>query len=197
MTAPVRELRLPSEDALREFVVAQRWFGSKSREVAHFRVLETIPLTEQPLGVAILEVEFLPGTHELYQLPIGARPEEEAAAAGVSDICTNEGMTIYDAMSDADTARQLVRMIAAGTDIETGSGTAEFHAVGDHPLPEIHDVRPMGAEQSNSSIVLDEKYVLKAYRRLGAGPNPELEILRFLSERDFPHIAALRGWYGH
>jgi maltokinase len=197
MTAPVRELRLPSEGALREFVVAQRWFGSKSREVAHFRVLETIPLTDQPLGVAILEVEFLPGTHELYQLPIGARPEEEAAAAGVSDICTNEGMTIYDAMSDADTARQLVRMIAAGTDIETGSGTAEFHAVGDHPLPEIQDVRPMGAEQSNSSIVLDEKYVLKAYRRLGAGPNPELEILRFLSERDFPHIAALRGWYGH
>jgi maltokinase len=197
MTAPVRELRLPSEDALREFVVGQRWFGSKSREVAHFRVLETIPLTEQPLGVAILEVEFLPGTHELYQLPIGARPEDEAGAEGVSDICTNEGMTIYDAMSDADTARQLVRMIAAGTEIETGSGTAEFHPVGDHALPEIDHVRPMGAEQSNSSVVLDEKYVLKAYRRLGAGPNPELEILRFLSERDFPHIAALRGWYGH
>jgi maltokinase len=197
MTAPVRELRLPSEDALREFVVAQRWFGSKSREVAHFRVLETIPLTEQPLGVAILEVEFLPGTHELYQLPIGARPEGEAGAEGVSDICTNEGMTIYDAMSDADTARQLVRMIAAGTEIETGSGTAEFRPVGDVALPEIDHVRPMGAEQSNSSVVLDEKYVLKAYRRLGAGPNPELEILRFLSERDFPHIAALRGWYGH
>ncbi|WP_027006371.1 maltokinase N-terminal cap-like domain-containing protein [Conexibacter woesei] len=197
MTAPVRELRLPSEDALREFVIAQRWFGSKSKEVAHFRVLETIPLTEQPLGIAILEVEFLPGTHELYQLPIGARPEGEAAAEGVSVICTNEGMTIYDAMSDDDTARRLVRMIAAGTEIETGSGTAEFHAVGDLALPEIQDVRPMGAEQSNSSVVLDEKYVLKAYRRLGAGPNPELEILRFLTERDFPHIAALRGWYGH
>jgi maltokinase len=197
MTAPVRELRLPSEGALREFVIAQRWFGSKSKEVAHFRVLETIGLTEQPLGVAILEVEFLPGTHELYQLPIGARPEGEAAALGVSDICTNEGMTIYDAMSDADTARQLVRMIAAGTEIETGSGTAEFHTVGDVVLPGVDQVRPMGAEQSNSSVVLDETYVLKAYRRLGAGPNPELEILRFLSERDFPHIAALRGWYGH
>ena len=55
----------------------------------------------------------------------------------------------------------------------------------------------MGAEQSNSSVVLDERLVLKAYRRLGAGPNPELEILRFLTERDFPHIAALRGWYAH
>jgi maltokinase len=195
MSGPVRELRLPGEDALREFVTAQRWFGSKSREVAHYRLLETIPLTEQPLGLAVLEVEFLPGTHELYQLPIGARPEGEWTE-GV--ICTNEGMAIYDAMTDPDMVRRLVRLIAAGTEIETGQGTAEFRAVGDAGLGrEIAEVRPMGAEQSNSSVVLDERLVLKAYRRLGAGPNPELEILRFLTERAFPHIASLRGWYGH
>jgi maltokinase len=191
---PVRELRLPSEDALREFVLAQRWFGSKSREVAHFRLLETIPLTAQPLGIGVLEVEFLPGTHELYQLPIGARPEGEWTD-GV--IATNEGMAIYDAMSDPEMVRQLVRLIAAGTEIETGQGTAEFRSVGGGLGAEVAEVRPMGAEQSNSSVVLDERLVLKAYRRLGAGPNPELEILRFLTERDFPHIAALRGWYGH
>ncbi len=190
----VRELRLPSEEALREFVIAQRWFGSKSREVAHFRLLETIPLTEQPLGLAVLEVEFLPGTHELYQLPIGARPEGEWTE-GV--IATNEGMAIYDAMSDPEMVRRLVRLIAAGTEIETGQGTAEFRSVGDGFGPEVAEVRPMGAEQSNSSVVLDERLVLKAYRRLGAGPNPELEILRFLTEREFPHIAALRGFYGH
>jgi maltokinase len=191
---PVRELRLPSEENLRDFVVAQRWFGSKSREVAHFRVLETIPLTEQPLGLAVLEVEFLPGTHELYQLPIGARPEGDWSEAV---ICTNEGMTIYDAMSDPETARRLVRLIAGNTEIETGQGTAEFRPAAPGLTAEIREVRPMGAEQSNSSVVLDERFVLKAYRRLGAGPNPELEILRFLTERDFPHIAALRGWYGH
>jgi maltokinase len=188
-----RELRLPGEDALREFVVAQRWFGSKSREVSHFRLLETIPLTDQPLGIAVLEVEFLPGTHELYQLPIGARPEGEWTA-GV--ICTQEGMAIYDAMTDTEMIRQLVRLIGEGADIETAVGVAEFRALGD-PLGEAGVVRPMGAEQSNSSVVLDERLVLKAYRRLGAGPNPELEILRFLTERDFPHIAALRGWYAH
>ena len=191
--SPVRELRLPGEDALREFVLAQRWFGSKSKEVAHFRLLETIPLSELPLGLAVLEVEFLPGTHELYQLPIGARPEGEWSD-GV--ICVNEGMAIYDAMSDPDTARQLMRLMAEDTEIETGQGVAEFRAVGALSA-EVGAVRPMGAEQSNSSVVLDEKLVLKAYRRLGAGPNPELEILRFLTERGFPHIAALRGWYGH
>jgi trehalose synthase-fused probable maltokinase len=191
----VRELRLPDEEALREFVIAQRWFGSKSREVAHFRLLETIPLTEQPLVLAVLEVEFLPGTHELYQLPIGARPEGEWTD---SVIATDEGMAIYDAMSDPEMVCQLVRLIAAGTEIETAQGTAEFRSVGEAGLgSEIAHVRPMGAEQSNSSVVLDERLVLKAYRRLGAGPNPELEILRFLTERDFPHVAALRGWYGH
>jgi maltokinase len=191
--SPTRELRLPGEDALREFVVAQRWFGSKSREVAHFRLLETIPLTEQPLGIAVLEVEFLPGTHELYQLPIGARPEGEWTE-GV--ICTNEGMAIYDAMTDDEMVRQLVHLIAENTDIATGQGTAEFRTL-DGALGEVGTVRPMGAEQSNSSVVLDERLVLKAYRRLGAGPNPELEILRFLTERGFPHIAPLRGWYAH
>jgi trehalose synthase-fused probable maltokinase len=193
--SPTRDLRLPSEESLREFVLAQRWFGSKSKEVAHFRLLETIPLSELPLGLAVLEVEFLPGTHELYQLPIGARPEGEWAE-GV--ICVNEGMAIYDAMSDPDTARQLMRLMAADTEIETGQGVAEFRTAAGSRLPaEIAAVRAMGAEQSNSSVVLDERLVLKAYRRLGAGPNPELEILRFLTERDFPHIAALRGWYGH
>jgi trehalose synthase-fused probable maltokinase len=190
---PVRELRLPNEESLREFVVAQRWFGSKSREVAHFRVLETIPVTEQPLGIAILEAEFLPGTHELYQLPIGARPEGEWTE-GV--ICITDGMAVYDAMTDPEMVRQVVRLITESSDIETGAGVAEFRPVGGE-LGEVNDVRPMGAEQSNSSVVLDERLVLKAYRRLGAGPNPELEILRFLTERDFPHIAALRGWYGH
>jgi maltokinase len=192
----VRELRLPDEEALREFVLAQRWFGSKSKEVAHFRLLETVPLSEQPLlGLSVLEVEFLPGTHELYQLPLGARPEGEWAE-GV--ICVNEGMAIYDAMNDPETARALIRLMARDTEIETGAGVAEFRTVEGSTLnPEIGQIRPMGAEQSNSSIVIDEKLVLKAYRKLGAGPNPELEILRFLTERDFPHIAALRGWYGH
>jgi maltokinase len=194
MSAPVRELRLPDEDALREFVVGQRWFGSKSKEVAHFRLLETIPLSEQPLGLSVLEVEFLPGTHELYQLPIGARPEGEWTD-GV--ICVNEGMAIYDAMGDPETARRLMELMAAGTEIETGTGVAEFRSVGAGLSAEVGAIRPMGAEQSNSSIVIDDKLVLKAYRKLGAGPNPELEILRFLTERDFPHIAALRGWYGH
>jgi trehalose synthase-fused probable maltokinase len=53
----------------------------------------------------------------------------------------------------------------------------------------------MGVEQSNSSIVFGDAMVLKAIRRVEPGINPELELLRFLSSRGFPHIAPLAGWY--
>ena len=55
----------------------------------------------------------------------------------------------------------------------------------------------MGAEQSNSSLVLDERYALKLYRRIAPGMNPELEVLRFLTERGFEHIAALEGYIAY
>ena len=59
------------------------------------------------------------------------------------------------------------------------------------------DIRAMGAEQSNSSIVFGEQQVLKVFRRVEPGINPELEMLRFLSSRGFEHVAALTGWYDY
>ena len=57
------------------------------------------------------------------------------------------------------------------------------------------DVRPVGVEQSNTSIVFGDELIMKAIRRIEPGVNPELELLRFLTARGFPHIAALAGWY--
>ena len=56
-------------------------------------------------------------------------------------------------------------------------------------------VRPMGVEQSNSSIVFGDETVLKVFRRLEPGINPELELLQFLTRREFANIAPLQGWY--
>src|SRR6478672_4714507 len=57
------------------------------------------------------------------------------------------------------------------------------------------DVRPMGVEQSNSSMVFGDRLVLKSFRRLEPGVNPELELLRFLAGHGFDNIAPLAGWY--
>ena len=55
----------------------------------------------------------------------------------------------------------------------------------------------MGVEQSNSSLVFDDTIVLKVFRKLEPGVNPELEVLRFLTWRGFPNIAPLHGWYDY
>ena len=62
---------------------------------------------------------------------------------------------------------------------------------------EGRSLRSMGVEQSNSSVVVDERHVLKLYRRLEAGPNPELEMLRVLGARGFPHAPPLEGEIEH
>ena len=151
----------------------QRWFGSKSQDVADVQVLKTVPV--DGFELAVVEVSFHPGTHELYQLAL--RDGE-------------------DAVDDPELMRAIVRLMDADADVEAEGGSVEFRHTG-VPIGEVNEVRAMGAQQSNSSVVLDERIALKVYRRLGAGPNPELEVLRFLTERGFENIAALRGWYAH
>ena len=60
-----------------------------------------------------------------------------------------------------------------------------------------NEARPVGGEQSNTSLVFDDELVLKVFRRLEPGINPELETLRFLTVHGFANIAALGGWYAY
>jgi maltokinase len=192
------ELPLIDDEALEAFIVPQRWFGSKARGVVHIGVLDTVPLRlEEPLLAAVLvEARFGPGTHEIYQLPVGLRPSAEGWERGV--IAEGGGLTVYDALTDPDQARALLDLTRRDVRLESEHAVSEFHWVDGarDPGPEAQ-VRPMGAEQSNSSVVFDEALALKLYRRVEAGVNPELELLRFLTEREFEFVPALAGWYGY
>ena len=185
--------RLPEEE-LREFVLAQRWYGSKSEEVAHVRVVDAFPLRDQIeplLAIAVVEVRFQSGMHELYNVPLGLR----RVAEGFAEV---DGWKAFDALEDAELVLELVGLIRSQASVEHEGGELRFCTVdGIAEGPEPAAVRPMGSEQSNSSVVLDEQLVLKLYRKLEAGVNPELELLRFLTERGFPAIASLEGWAAH
>jgi maltokinase len=189
------DLRL-DEQALEEWVVAQRWFGSKAREVVHLGVLDVVPLRLEPrlLASVMVESRFAPGTHEVYQVPVAYRPVEEGWSAGA--IAEADGMTIYDALSDPEEGQALLELMRANARLESEDAVSEFHWVeGTRDPGPSAVVRPMGAEQSNSSLVFDEALALKLYRRVEAGINPELELLRFLTERNFESVPALAGWY--
>ena len=181
--------------ALREWVVQQRWFGSKARDVAHLNVLEAFTLrAEAPqLVLALVEARFPAGTHEVYQVPIGIRPASDGWSERV--IAEVGGKTYYDALADPAHARELLHLMRSNADVQAGEGTLGFRWSGGAGEGGTVEVRPVGVEQSNSSIVFGEALILKAFRRVEPGVNPELELLRFLSERDFPHIAPIAGWF--
>ena len=80
---------------------------------------------------------------------------------------------------------------------ESAAASASIAQGRGEPVGEHAAVRAMGVEQSNSSLVIDDRIVLKVFRKLEPGINPELEVLRFLTAREFPYVAELYGWYDY
>jgi maltokinase len=192
------DLALLDEQRLAEWLLERRWFGSKAQDVSHSRVLDVVALADgpPPLVLALVEARFPSGAHDIYQLVLGLRPREEGWTDGRLDDV--QGTTVYDAFADPEASKELGRLLAASARVEGERATVEFQwPEGVEPPAAGASVRAMGAEQSNTSVVFDDALVLKAFRRLEAGDNPELEMLRFLTERGFPNIAALAGWYAY
>jgi trehalose synthase-fused probable maltokinase len=188
------DLATIDEAALTEWLLERRWFGSKARDLAQLNVLDVVAIHDGPpaLAVALVEARFPGGTHDVYQLVLGMRSE------GFGDAVVAElgGITVYDAFADPGACDLLGGLLREGAEIHGEHARVEFHWLqGVSPPRAGASVRSMGAEQSNTSIVFDEALVLKAFRRVEAGDNPELEMLRFLSDKGFPNIAPLGGWY--
>jgi maltokinase len=183
------------EDALAGWVTAQRWFSSKLRDVHEFRVLDLVALeSEDPVvAIAIAEARFGSGRHEVYQVPIAVRQLSSGWDQGV--IYRGDEHLVYDALVDEAASAALAAQFAAGATIERPAGCLRFHwDAGAAPPSPAPATRAMGAEQSNTSLVLDERLALKVFRRLQPGINPELEMLRFLAAQGFSQIAELAGW---
>jgi maltokinase len=182
-------------DAVAEWLARQRWYATKSRQIATLDFKQSIALESgSPLLLVLAQTGFATGTHELYQLPLSFMAPGELADREA--IQRSDDWVVVDAVADPELGRELLRAIDDGRTIETDEGCARFHRVGSgEPLRHDAAVRPMGVEQSNSSIVFADETVLKVFRHLEPGINPELEMLRFLTEHGFESIAPLQGYY--
>jgi maltokinase len=183
-----------SDESLHEWVREQRWYASKSRAVAGIEIVESVALTDELL-LALVQTRFATGTHELYQLPLSIRAADESSTA--SAIARSEDWTVHDALEEPARLVELLRRMDHDEEIETADGHFMFRRTDAALSSEDATVRLMGVEQSNSSIVFDDRLVLKVFRKLEPGVNPELEVLRFLTHRGFEHIAPLHGWYDY
>jgi maltokinase len=188
------DLAALDETALTEWLLERRWFGSKARDVAQLNVLDVVAIHDGPpaLASALVEARFPGGTHDVYQLLLGMR----SGGFGVAVVAEVGGVTVYDAFADPEACDLLGGLLRDGAEIHGERARIEFHWLeGVEPPRSGASVRGIGAEQSNTSIVFDDALVLKAFRRIEAGDNPELEMVRFLSDKGFPNIAPLGGWY--
>jgi trehalose synthase-fused probable maltokinase len=174
------------EHALIEFVTRQRWYGAKSRTVSHSEVLDTVTIrqADPQLLLALVEMRFDTGVHEIYQLLLSGTPD---------------GGPFDGLAEDPGLAREIVSAMRTGQTLQGTHGVAEFRPAEDFSAlgRELGAARLVSSEQSNTSVVFDDALILKVFRHLEPGINPELEMLRFLTDQGFRNIPALGGWYAY
>jgi maltokinase len=187
--------RLLDSDTLRDWMADQRWYASKSRGLLGVELLDVAALGEQ-LYLALVQTRLATGTHEIYQLLLVTRDSAEDDGLFERAVTTGADVHVYPALQEPRNALVLLRNLLSDSDIVTATGSFSFrHIDGAYNPGDQAVVRAMGAQQSNSSIVIDEHVALKLFRKVESGINPELEMLRFLTSRNFEHIAGLQGWY--
>jgi trehalose synthase-fused probable maltokinase len=185
-------------EALVAFVREQRWFGAKTSDVTAVEVVDGGELRDGEEAPAIVdtlvEVRYGSGNHDLYQLILGSSYDEPAGPV----IGEREGRKTYEAANDPVFVHGLIDAIGRGSMLVTPEGTIEFcGAAGRGGEPAVREVRPLGVEQSNSSIVIDDQLIVKLYRRVEPGVTPERELLHFFATHGFEHVPALWGWWSY
>jgi maltose alpha-D-glucosyltransferase/alpha-amylase len=193
-------------EILPEYIKTCRWFGAKARTLRHMRVLEQPAISSEPDAAQFwfVEVSYLDGPTETYSLPVKIASGDAARAisqgtpqAIIARLAGSEETVLYDAVWDAKFRSQLFETIAQRQRMKGQSG--ELVGIPGEALPENSSTtatksQVLSGEQSNSSILFENKFFLKLYRKLEDGVNPDVEITRFLTDRaNFPNVPAFRG----
>jgi maltokinase len=182
-------------DLLAGWMPGQRWFGGKGREWAEVTAEGFFLDQGDPvLSVHRVRVTYTDGATDTYLVPLSWRdtPSEELASAFIGAVADSHGGEnyAYDAMRDRDaTVPWLTHLVAAST-----VGPMRFHPAGVAYIPEGLPGDIVSTEQSNTSLVYGETAILKLFRRLEPGLNPDVEIHDALRRTENRHIAPLLGY---
>jgi maltose alpha-D-glucosyltransferase/alpha-amylase len=189
----------------------RRWFVSKAKSIRGTHVIAKLPVdgiddgeTPTERMLFLVEVEFNEGEPETYAIPLSAAHEAgdttAAVEAGVLRVGDNSGhhWLVRDGMADVEFARSLMSLAMEGGEIEG----RHVRLVGrriegpDAPQYDLASLQPKmpDREQSNTNVIFGDQLILKLYRRLGDGQNPELEIGEHLTAKvGFTNTAPLAG----
>ncbi|MHB1135087.1 MAG: maltokinase N-terminal cap-like domain-containing protein, partial [Chloroflexota bacterium] len=182
-------------------LLSQRWFADKGRTVTELALRDGVLLSTEPaLALALVDVHFAHGAPETYLLPLAVRPtvaaDLPASLVRLRLHAPSGSFWLYDAASDPACARALFDLVAAEKVLAGRRGRLVCHRTAALPAgASAASARPLGAEQSNTSLVVDERWMLKLYRHPPDGANPDVELPLYLTTRArFTHTPALGGY---
>jgi maltokinase len=172
----------------------QRWFLGKGREATvTIDLLAELATEPWPVQLWTAQVHYTDGSTEMYQLPLVIRsePVEWLDHVQLGTVETDTGPKwIYDALHDKDVTGAWLR----GVRDETSHEGVEFHRyVEPDEIPVDEQSLVLTGEQSNTSMVFGDLAIVKVFRRLQVGVNPDIEIHAALATQGARHIARLLG----
>lgn len=186
------------EPILPAFLVARRWFRSKARGIQCVAVDDAIPMPPDAC-LLFLRIEYTDGGRDHYLLPLSAGPAanaEEPLAKFVSPDGSEQ--VVHSALSDAPFRDSLLDAVRSEAKLQGRAGdfiasrTAALATQSGGPGERLESFVSR-AEQSNTSVVYRDRYILKLFRKVEPGVNPDIEIGRFLTEHGFRHTPAVLG----
>jgi maltokinase len=190
------ELHTPLTDLLMVWLPQQRWFGSKGSPMIAVHVDSLTPLmpasdTDPEVRHLVVAVETEAGT-DRYQLLLGKRVGEVEERLQHVVIGELDGHTLYDAAHDPVASSALL------LELSTGGSVGGLEFTNAEPVdPTLHG-RVMTAEQSNTSIVFGDACILKLFRRIAPGANPDIEVTKALVDAGSTVVPRPLAWFdGH